>query len=149
MRKVLRAIAWIVAVQVVAGIIGQILSKKMTSGDETSEDFKLAAIMTGKQFKSESEELKSGTVVSTMGGVDLDLRKATLDTAGAYLDLTATMGGIRVLVADDWAVDVDAEAKAGGCEARVTPAEDLPEDAPRLNVHAIARMGGVLVTTEP
>ena len=148
MRKLLRVLAWLAAVQIVAGIVGQVLSKKMTSGNVTSDDFKLAAILTGKQFKSESDELKSGTVVSTMGGVDLDLREATLDSEGAYLDLTATMGGIRVLVADDWAVDLDAESKAGGCEARVTPLESLPEDAPRLNVHAIARMGGVLVTTE-
>ncbi len=148
MRKLLRIMAWLAAIQVVAGIIGQILSKKMTTGDEASDKFKLAAIMTGKQFRSESRDLKSGTVVSAMGGVDLDLRKATLDANGAYLDLTATMGGIRVLVAEEWAVDVDAEAKAGGCEARVTPIENLPEDAPRLNVHAVARMGGVLVTTE-
>lgn len=148
MRKVLRVLAWLAAVQIVAGIVGQFLSKKMTSGDAMSDEFKLAAILTGKQFKSASPDLKTGTVVSTMGGVDIDLREATLDPAGAYLDLTATMGGIRVVVSDEWAVDVDAEAKAGGCETRTTPLATLPEDAPRLNVHAVARMGGVLVTTE-
>ena len=148
MRKLVRALAWFAAIQIVATIVGQVLSRKMSKGDATSEDFTLAAIMTGKQFKSESADLKTGTVISTMGGVDIDLRDATLDDAGAYLDLTATMGGIRVVVSDEWAVDVDAEAKAGGCEARVTPLDELPEDAPRLNVHAVARMGGVLVTTD-
>lgn len=148
MRKALRALAWLAAIQIVVAIVGQILSKRMTSGDEKSKEFKLAAIMTGRQFRSESDQLRSGKVLSAMGGVDLDLRGATLDAGGAHLDLTAAMGGIRVVVPGDWAVDVASETRAGGCETSVTPAEQLPEDAPRLDVHAVARLGGVLVTTE-
>ena len=148
MRKLFRALAWLAAIQIVAGIVGQLVSKKMTWGDENSDQFQLAALFGGKQFNSKASHLKSATVITAMGGIDLDLREATLQDTGAYLDLTATMGGIRVVVPADWAVDVDGEAKGGGWEARVTPAAELADDAPRLNVHAVSRMGGVLVTTQ-
>lgn len=148
MRRLVRALAWFVALQAVGFIIGQLVSKKMTWGDESSDRFQLAALFGGKQFNSKAAHLESATVITAMGGIDLDLREATLQDTGAYLDLTATMGGIRVVVPADWAVDVDGESKAGGFEARVTPAAELDDDAPRLNVHAVARMGGVLVTTD-
>ena len=83
-----------------------------------------------------------------MGGVDVDLRDATLDPTGATVELSAVMGGIQLTVPDTWAVDVDAETLAGGFEANVTPVDQLPDDAPKLRVHAVARMGGALVTTE-
>ena len=89
------------------------------------------------------------TVVTSVGGIDLDLRDATLDDAGAELDLTATIGGIRVIVPAEWAVDIDAEAMAGGFDARVTPVEEMPDTAPKLHVHAVARMGGIQVTNDP
>lgn len=148
MRKVLRVVGWIVAVQIVAAIVGQVLSRRWTNGDESSDQFRLAALFGGKEFNSHATKLQSGSAMTAMGGIDIDLREATLADDGAYLDLTATMGGIRVVVPSGWAVDVDGEAKAGAFQARVTPRADLPEDAPRLNVHAVARMGGVLVTTE-
>ena len=148
MRKLVRALAWFIAIQVLAQVVGQVLSRKMSSGDAASDDFKLAAFLTGKQFKSESADLRAGKVVTTMGGVDIDLREATLDEAGAHLDLTATMGGIRVVVPETWAVEVESEEMAGGFDSRVTPLDELPDDAPRLRVHAVARMGGVQVTTE-
>ncbi len=148
MRKVVRVMLWIIAIQTVAYLAGQIISKRLSRGDSNSDDFKLAALFGGKKFSSRANDLHSGSVMTAMGGVDIDLRQATLARGGAYLDLTATMGGIRVLVPEGWAVDVDAEARAGGCETRVTPSDELPADAPRLNVHAVARMGGVLVTTQ-
>jgi hypothetical protein len=58
------------------------------------------------------------------------------------------MGGIQVIVPNDWAVDVDKKSLAGGFDVKVTPFEDLPEGAPRLHVHAVTRMGGGLVTTK-
>ena len=108
----------------------------------------MAAICGGKKFKSIAPGLRSGSVITSMGGADIDLRDATLDSSGANLEVKTLMGGIRVVVPAEWAVDLAADTKAGGVEARVPPLESLPDDAPRLNVHAVARMGGVLVTTE-
>ena len=145
--KLLRVILWIVALQAAGWILGQVISKKMTRGDEGSDDFQVAAICGGRKFHSHATRLRSGTVITTMGGIALDLRDATLDSAGAELELKATMGGVKVVVPEDWAVDVDTETPCG-FEVKVTPPEDLPEDAPRLHIDAVTRMGGVLVTTK-
>ncbi|MDH3260951.1 MAG: cell wall-active antibiotics response protein [Acidimicrobiia bacterium] len=147
-RKLKKALMWIVAAEVAGWIVGQIIAKRMTKGDEASDEFQVAAIMGGKKFESHARDLKSGSAITSMGGIEIDLRDATLDSDGARLDLKTTMGGIQVIVPKDWAVDVDKKSLAGGFDVKVTPPEDLPEDAPKLHVHAVTRMGGGLVTTK-
>jgi len=146
--KVVRTLLWLAVLEAVAFAVGQIVSKKMTEGDEESDAFRLASFFAGKKFESHATDLKSGVVITSMGGIDLDLRDAKLDDDGAQLDLKATMGGIRVLVPADWAVDVEGEAMAGGFDARVKPVESMPAGSPRLHINAVARMGGIQVTTE-
>lgn len=147
-RKLLRLMLWLLAIQVIGAIVGTAISKRLTRGDEDSDDFQVAAVMGGKQFHSHADHLKSGTVIASMGGVDIDLRDATLDSEGATLELKATMGGVQAIVPEDWAVDVAERAKVGGIEVKVTPLEDLPADAPKLHIDASALMGGVLVATK-
>lgn len=83
-----------------------------------------------------------------MGGVELDLRHASLDPAGTELEIATTMGGIQVLVPSHWAVEIDTKTLIGGFDAHVTPPEELAEGAPTLHVRAVALMGGGLVTTK-
>ena len=147
-RKLKQVIMWIVVAQVVGWIVGQMIAKRMTKGDESSDEFQVAAVMGGKKFESHARDLKSGSAITSMGGIEIDLRDATLDSGGARLELKTTMGGIQVIVPNDWAVDVDKKSLAGGFDVKVTPLEDLPEDAPKLHVHAVTRMGGGLVTTK-
>ena len=147
-RKWIRALMVIVAAQFVGWIVGQIVAKKMTKGDETSDEFQVAAILGGKKFESHAKDLKSGTAITSMGGIELDLTDATLGSGGAELELKTTMGGIQVTVPDDWAVKVDSESKAGEFQVDVTPPEALPIGAPELRIHAVTRMGGGLVTTK-
>jgi hypothetical protein len=40
---------------------------------------------------------------------------------------------------------VEDRAKLGGVDTRVTPPEELPDDAPTLRVEATARLGGVAI----
>lgn len=145
--KLVRALIWLAVFEVAAFVVGQIMAKKMTSGDEESDEFRLASFFGGRRFESHATGLRSGSVVTSMGGIDLDLRDARLADTGAELDLNATMGGIRVIVPAEWRVDIDAESMAGGFDSSVTPPETLPESSPRLHVHAVARMGGIQVTT--
>jgi len=147
-RKLKKALMWIVAAEVAGWIVGQMIAKRMTKGDEASDEFQIAAIMGGKKFESHARDLKSGAAITSMGGIEIDLRDATLDSDGARLELKTTMGGIQVIVPEDWAVDVDKKSLAGGFDVKVTPLEDLPEDAPKLHVHAVTRMGGGSVTTK-
>lgn len=148
LRKLVRTLFWLALAQAATMAVGQVLSSRMSRGDEQSDVFQVAAVCGGRQFRSYARDLRSAAAVATMGGIDLDLSHAHLVAEGAHLDLRATMGGIKVVVPADWSVHVDAQQTAGGCETRVTPVEDLSEDAPQLRVHAVARMGGVLVTAK-
>ncbi len=145
LRKLVRLLFWLALAQAATMALGQVFASRLTRGDEQSDSFSTAAVCGGRQFRSYAAELRSAAAVAIMGGIDLDLSHAHLAAEGAELDLQATMGGIRVMVPADWAVDVDAQQTAGGFQARVTPAEDLPDDAPHLSVRAVARLGGVLV----
>ena len=145
--RILRTVLVIVGIQVVASIAGILLSRRMTWGDESSDDLQLAAVFGGKKFESEATGLRSASVIAVMGGVELDLRGATLHPDGATLALRAMMGGAQITVPADWAIDVEVGGIAGGVDVDVPEAGDLPEDAPKLHVHAVACMGGGQVTT--
>jgi len=147
-RKLMRLLMWVVVAQVAGWIVGQIIARKMTKGDEASDVFQVATIMGGKKFESHAKDLKSGVVITSMGGIELDLTDATIGSDGAELELKTTMGGIQVTVPEAWAVRVDAESKAGEFQVDVAPPEALPHDAPQLRIHAVTRMGGGLVTTK-
>jgi predicted membrane protein len=78
-----------------------------------------------------------------MGGVEIDLREATLDPGGATLDVTAVMGGVEVTLPPGWVVGVENHGKMGGVETRLTESADHPERAPTLHVSTNAWLGGV------
>ena len=81
MKVIKKVLAWVVALNVIAWIIGTVISKRLTSGNEDSDEFSVAAVMGGKELKSRATALRSATVVAAMGGVDIDLRGAELDPA--------------------------------------------------------------------
>ena len=150
MRHRLRTILiWATVSQVVMWTAGQVISRRLSKGDDSSDEFTVAAILGGKQFRSRAGNLRSGSAIASLGGLELDLRDAILDPAGASLDLDVTMGGVQVLVPADWAVETVTRAVAGGIETKLTPPGQLPGDSPRLRINAVARMGGALVTSAP
>ncbi len=74
--------------------------------------------------------------------MDLDLRNAKLDPGGADLTVRAIFGGGRLIVPDDWVVDVRMIAIAGGAgDAR--PAVERRPDAPLIVVEGFALFGGL------
>jgi hypothetical protein len=134
-------------VVVLAGLwaLGQALARRKTIGDETADEFAIAAYLGGVQRTCRAESLRHGSASVVCGGVDLDLRQAALDPAGAALELSASCGGVNLTVPKDWRVLVADRATLGGVDACVTPPEELPDDAPLLRVEATARLGGVAI----
>ena len=147
-KKILRIFLWMAAVQAVAFVAGTIMSKTMTKGDETSDEFEIAAIFGGKRFHSTADALKTGSVKAALGGIEIDLRDATIGPGGADLEVTAALGGVQVFVPKEWIVEVDSEVYQGDVDLDLVSPDDLPDDAPRLHIHAIARAGGVAVTAK-
>jgi hypothetical protein len=128
--------------------VGKLLAGRLTEGDEASDELSIATVFGGLERTSRATSLRHGSVLVCCGGVQLDLREATLDPAGCRLVVRALMGGVQVVVPAAWRVIVDAETQLGGVDARVTPAETLPEDAPTLHVEVVARMGGVALRSD-
>jgi hypothetical protein len=71
------------------GVAGRLVAKRMTSGDEETDEFRIAAIIAGEEFSSRAAGLRSASVLALIGGAQLDLRQASLDPGGATLDVTA------------------------------------------------------------
>jgi len=143
-------VAVVKVIVVLAGLwaLGQALARRRTVGDETSDEFAIAVYVGGIQRACKATSLRRGSVSVVLGGVDLDLREATLDPSGADLHLSATLGGVNVTVPSEWRVVVEDRATLGGVEALVTDPEELPDDAPLLRVAAHARLGGVSIVTD-
>jgi len=148
MRVLVIVVVKVIAVLAGLWAVGQVLARRRTAGDDTSDEFAIAVYVGGVQRACKATSLRRGSVSVVLGGVELDLREATLDPSGADLELSATLGGVNVTVPSDWRVVVDDRARLGGVEALVTDPEELPDDAPLLRVVAHARLGGVSIVTD-
>ena len=149
MRNLLKfLLLFIVGTAVSARITGLIVARQRDMGSEVSDEFRRAVVMYGVDFTSRAGGLRSGEISLIMGDARPDLREATLDPRGAELTLENTMGGLQVVVRDDWAVTVDDTLVGGGdVQIDVTSPDDLAEDAPKLHIQLLTRMGGSVVST--
>lgn len=118
----------------------------VNEGDETSDTLKLYSIFDGVQLATRAGSFRGGDAIAWYGGLDLDLREATLDPGGARLRAMAIFGGTRILVPEDWAVEVHGRSLAGGVTTEATGVE-AADGRPRLVVDATAVFGGVDITT--
>jgi len=126
-----------------AGLIGAAAVAKRTlpsRGDEESDDVALVAILDGVQLASRATAFRGGSAFAWFGGIDLDLREATL-ADGARLNLTALFGGVSIRVPPEWRIESKLHVLLGGVDARGS--ED--DDAPTLVVDGLAVFGGVAV----
>ena len=100
------------------------------------------AFLSGSELATQSNAFRGAVLTAILGGVELDMRHATLADDGAEVDATAIMGGVDLIIPRDWRVTVRGTPILGsvGNRARDPP---LPDDAPRLRVDALAILGGV------
>lgn len=146
MRRLFRFVVSFLFVGAVIWIVGQMLSKSYEGDSDPDDDeFRVGAIIGGRQVVSGATALRQVSVRAFMGGVDLDLRRAALDPNGGHVSLSVTTGGVRVTVPPTWMVVVADDVVGGGVEVDTTPPEDLPPDAPVLTVEARVRSGGVMI----
>jgi LiaF transmembrane domain len=96
----------------------------------------------GTKVTDRSEHFTHAEVSAIFGGATLDLREAHVDRE-ATVDALAMFGGVDVLVPKGWRVSLGSTPILGGCEDKTEGDGELPADAPVLNVHATAILGGV------
>lgn len=102
----------------------------------------LFAMWAGVRRQSTSREFRGGEATAIMGGVELDLRQASIKDGEAVLDVFAMMGGIELTVPENWTIVSQVFPLMGGFDDKTRPSR---EPGPRLVIKGIAIMGGVEV----
>ncbi len=113
------------------------LSEAEVSDDNSTLD--ISVVMGGNKTVSNSQNFKGGDITAIMGGVELDLRGASIQS-DAVLNLWATWGGIVIKIPADWTVVNRGAAIMGGIEDKSFSA---PTATKRLIITGTAIMGGV------
>jgi hypothetical protein len=114
--------------------------------DPNADEVALVAIFAPIMFRSTSGAFRGGTLDCWYGGGIVDLRDATLDPAGAHLEVKAIFGGAQVLVPDTWRVE---STVAGvGAAQDIRAKADRPVTAPLLTLSGLALFGGVGVSSQ-
>lgn len=103
----------------------------------------------GREDRLTSTAFQGGTITALFGGVELDLRDATLAAAGAAMDVTAAFGGVNIYVPQDWVIEISGIPLFGGWSNKtLTHRKDTPSapiaDANRktLKIKAFVAFGG-------
>lgn len=87
-------------------------------------------------------------VVAVLGGVMLDLREATFESAYTEIRITAVLGGVQILVPRGIRVLQTGLPILGGISQDIKN-DILPVDAPTIRIFATAVLGGIEVTAHP
>jgi len=126
------------AILVLVGV--SLISQQRYAKEHNSEEGTVSALMGGVDQISTSKAYKGGNINAVMGGVKLDLRKATF-AKGASLNVFAFWGGIELIVPEDVVVKTRASVIMGGVEDKSYPTHK--SDAPVLYLDGIVLMSGV------
>ena len=114
--------------------------------DEDANEVRLVAIFSPVAFHSTASAFRGGTLDCWYGGGIIDLRDATLDSAGAHLEVKAVFGGAQIIVPRDWRVEIDGNGVGGARDVR--PSRDLPVTAPLLTITSFVLFGGIGVSSD-
>ena len=98
------------------------------------------AVMGGYKRTNNSPDFRGGELTAVMGGIELDLRNASIKQGEAILDIFAFWGGVKIRIPEDWHVVLEAIPVLGGFEDRsIPPKGDLSK---RLTIRGYTVMGG-------
>lgn len=106
----------------------------------TKELDDLSAILAGSEQKNTSDDYKGSKVTAIMGGVKIDLRKATIKKE-AVIDVFGFWGGVEIVVPRNVVVKKQIAAVLGGVEDKTD--QDVTKDAPVLRITGDVIMTGV------
>lgn len=98
-----------------------------------------SAIMSGQRLKSDAKAFRGGDVTAIMGGLQLDLRQALIESE-ATLRVTAFWGGVEIAIPPDWVVVSEAVPFLGGIDDKSVAPQHA---AKRLIITGHVIMGGV------
>ncbi|MBV8047325.1 MAG: hypothetical protein JO171_09240 [Paludibacterium sp.] len=99
------------------------------------------ATLSGVSLRCLSQDFKGGELRTLLGGIQLDLRQASI-TSRAELRVSAVCGGIQIRIPQDWLLQVQIAPTMGGVEDKTVPP---PSPEKTLVLVGEAVMGGIEV----
>lgn len=127
--------------------------RRVTGGDGPSTSI---ALMSGVERRGSWTLPAEHTALALMGGVQIDLRRAALQSHESVIRAFAIMGGIEILVPDDVHVEIDGIGVMGAFAEEVgpwksdpRPVRQAPPGAPVVRITGLALMGGVEIRRVP
>lgn len=96
-------------------------------------------ILSGTKSLITSQDFRGGQVTVCMGGAELNLREASIQS-NVTIDITAIMGGIELKVPRDWVVINNTTCLLGGVQNSTVPTIDATK---KLIITGLCMMGGV------
>lgn len=101
------------------------------------------AILGGVERQNNSQDFRGGNVTAIMGGIEIDLRWASITPPHeAVMEVFAMWGGIEIRVPADWTVISQVQPILGGFEDSTTPPRD---ESKRFILRGSVIMGGIEV----
>ncbi|TDR81519.1 LiaF transmembrane domain-containing protein [Paludibacterium purpuratum] len=76
--------------------------------------------MSGAPLRCDSQDFKGGELRAIMGGIELDLRQASM-ASQAVLRISAVCSGIQIRIPQDWSLQVRIAPVLGGIEDKTIP----------------------------
>jgi hypothetical protein len=108
----------------------------------------LVSVMGGTERRGRFRLGGQTTVLSLMGGADIDLRQAEITEPEPEMTIVSVMGGANVIVPEGVDVELTGLSFMGGRSYRPGK-KPPPPSAPVIRVRAFSFMGGVSVTAKP
>ena len=119
----------------------RLLGVQSKDGDVSDDVVDITAILGGFERRITTANFRGGEITAVMGGCELDLRGASIETE-AVLNVFTLMGGITLKVPPDWTVVLKGTPIMGGFDEKTITA---PHANKRLVIRGYAIMGGVEV----
>jgi class 3 adenylate cyclase len=108
----------------------------------------LVAIMGGENRRGRWRADRRLGAIAMMGGVNIDLRDATLEGDEIEITAWAVMGGVNIVVPEGIPVDFSGLMFMGGRVDRTSDVEPLP-GAPTIRIRGYGMWGSIVVLSKP
>jgi hypothetical protein len=133
---------------IASAIAAVVLKDRLQSRAEPDDDeIDYVAIWESRDFSSSAASFSGGTILAWYGGGTVDLRRATLDPAGATLELKAIFGGLRLVVPETWRVELGTVGIFGGIgDGR--DKDRVADGGPTLQITGFAVFGGAAIVSD-
>jgi predicted membrane protein len=112
--------------------------------DDPSSTVHAFAMMAGVHYQNTSQSFRGGDANAIMGGVELDLRNASIkEGEPAVIDAFAMWGGVEITVPENWRITGQVLPLLGGFDDKTTTSKT--GGGPELIVKGAAVMGAIVV----